>query len=91
MFTLQHSRCSQPLAIVFASLTTWSTGERGPIVSVWTNYSGFPTEPGKRPDPKTSVPIVQAVQPLRSVQSLNFGEREQVVLAHGPKRFDEGL
>jgi hypothetical protein len=39
-----------------------------PVVSVWTNYSGLPTEPGRRANAKIFVPTVPAVQSLRSVQ-----------------------
>ena len=51
---------------IFVGLT-FSTLERGPV-SVWTNYSALPTEPGRRAGPKKFVPTVPVVQSLRSVQ-----------------------
>jgi hypothetical protein len=35
---------------IFVGLTTFSTLEHGTLVSVWTNYSGLPTDPGSSPD-----------------------------------------
>jgi hypothetical protein len=38
------------------------------VGSVWTNYSGLPTEPGDEEQIKNEVQTVQVVQSLRSVQ-----------------------
>ena len=44
-----------------------------PCRFVWANYSGLSAETGRRPDPKTFVPTVPVVQPLRSVQAARTG------------------
>ena len=43
--------------------------ERGPVVSVWTNYSGLRTEPGRRPEPK------HLFQPFQWFQTFQWFDR----------------